>query len=147
MCGARLNHQLQGNVRNTEDMEQVPRTLVPLEAVSRWQLGEGDLATPYLGWHMPHYLQEVMAEPIAGMGIERAPGQPERGHRELGLDAHPIDTATGSAGHVKTAGASEVCIGGVVQLTDCKGGPRPIDGPPRRPPVLKAALRRSSACS
>ena len=56
---------------------------------------------------------------------------------------------------------SKVRIGGVVQLTDCKGGPRPIDGPPRRPPVLKATPapqtkywssgmaatpRRSSAC-
>ena len=29
-------------------------------------------------------------------------------------------------------------IGDVVQLTGCKGGPRPIDDPPRRPPVLKA---------
>ena len=35
---------------------------------------------------------------------------------------------------------SEVRIGDVVQLTDCKGGPRPIDDPPRRPPVLKATL-------
>ena len=87
--GSRLNHHLQGNERRSEDMEQAPWTLVPLEARDRGHLGDGDLAQRQQGIRWPYYPQKVMANAIAGMGVARAPGN-FRSSISAGMCSQPI---------------------------------------------------------